>query len=525
MSQWDADGLYIYNTNEAVTISGGVATVTKGRVVLTSEAGVTDSLDSISLNYGAGIPSRGWLIFLSAAATHTITININGSNIKSGGSASSVVLTGNTVYVGMVYNNVLTLLNADFPSSAVDWTRPGAIGSVTPNTGAFTTLAASGDFAIATNKFTVASASGNTLVAGTLSVTGDVAVNTNKFTVTASSGNTVVAGTLGVTLGATFSSTVSAIADVTDLYRITMSQTISTNTAMDVSAVVTSNSGTLRYLANFTGTVTGTAAAPVAFRIVPIITPTGGSTTQSRGLSVNPTLTGSQNVSTMFAGIVAGHTVGISAGATYSGTATASADIWLLAPVVNSGTVTTKHGIYADAFGASDYVWYSQAGLFRIGGDFIHDTGDLYWTTAGAGLAYGEIYQQANASATTISVQNTWYQVVNMSAGVSNLTTPSAANDNIVVTKAGIYKITCVATVQGTATKSYELSVAQNGTPSTKLYTAYYAVDANSRAVAITGILSCAASDTLDLRIRCTDATTGNATIVNANLNCTMIGA
>jgi hypothetical protein len=81
--------------------------------------------------------------------------------------------------------------------------------TVTGNSTVTGTLGVSSDFAVATNKFTVAAASGNTVVAGTLGVTGDVAVNTNKFNVTASSGNTTVAGTLGVT-GATSLAAVTA---------------------------------------------------------------------------------------------------------------------------------------------------------------------------------------------------------------------------------------------------------------------------------------------------------------------------
>ncbi len=61
------------------------------------------------------------------------------------------------------------------------------------------TLGVTGDFAVNTDKFTVAGATGNTIVAGTLGVAGDFAVNTNKFTVAGATGNTVVAGTLGVT--------------------------------------------------------------------------------------------------------------------------------------------------------------------------------------------------------------------------------------------------------------------------------------------------------------------------------------
>lgn len=78
------------------------------------------------------------------------------------------------------------------------------------------TLAATGNFSINTNKFNVTASSGNTTVAGTLGVTGAVSasstvdsagnfsVATNKFNVTAGSGNTTVAGTLGVTGATTF---------------------------------------------------------------------------------------------------------------------------------------------------------------------------------------------------------------------------------------------------------------------------------------------------------------------------------
>jgi len=72
-------------------------------------------------------------------------------------------------------------------------------GTTTTNAGAF---ANTGDFAVATDKFTVASATGNTVVAGTCDiagatdVTGDLTVNTDKVTITAASGNTDIAGTL-----------------------------------------------------------------------------------------------------------------------------------------------------------------------------------------------------------------------------------------------------------------------------------------------------------------------------------------
>jgi hypothetical protein len=87
----------------------------------------------------------------------------------------------------------------------------GTTGLGVTGAGSFTTtLASTGNFAVNTDKFTVAATTGNTVVAGTLGVTGDVAVATNKFNVTAASGNTAVAGTLAVTGAATFTSSVTA---------------------------------------------------------------------------------------------------------------------------------------------------------------------------------------------------------------------------------------------------------------------------------------------------------------------------
>ena len=71
-------------------------------------------------------------------------------------------------------------LQGDFVITDTDSVTPlfkvAASGGAVTASGAISgaALNASGDFAVATNKFTVASASGNTVVAGTLSSTGDV---------------------------------------------------------------------------------------------------------------------------------------------------------------------------------------------------------------------------------------------------------------------------------------------------------------------------------------------------------------
>ena len=70
--------------------------------------------------------------------------------------------------------------------SPTDWENVAVTG----------TLSCTGDFSVATDKFTVDATSGDTTVGGALMATGNFAVNTDKFTVNATSGNTAVAGTL-----------------------------------------------------------------------------------------------------------------------------------------------------------------------------------------------------------------------------------------------------------------------------------------------------------------------------------------
>ena len=111
------------------------------------------------------------------------------------------------------------------------------------------TLGVIGNFAVNTNKFTVAASSGNTIVAGTLGVTGastftgaatfaggvtfnggitlgadddligsstsDITFNTDKFTVAGATGNTVIAGTATITGALTQTGAVAAAASIT----------------------------------------------------------------------------------------------------------------------------------------------------------------------------------------------------------------------------------------------------------------------------------------------------------------------
>ena len=138
----------------------------------------------------------------------TPTLNVDGLGAKVIRSATGVALPTGALLSGSVYR-------ATYDNGNTEWLLQNVFPVLGPTT-ISGTLGVSGDFAINTNKFTVAATSGNTLVAGTfdatgagafastLSATGNFAVNTNKFTVTAASGNTLVAGTLDVTGNASF---------------------------------------------------------------------------------------------------------------------------------------------------------------------------------------------------------------------------------------------------------------------------------------------------------------------------------
>lgn len=87
--------------------------------------------------------------------------------------------------------DAIIILRAVVAGVLTDMLKTSAAGVVVPGT-----LDATGNFAVATSKFTVAAATGNTLAAGTLDATGNFAVNTNKLTVAAASGNIASAGSV-----------------------------------------------------------------------------------------------------------------------------------------------------------------------------------------------------------------------------------------------------------------------------------------------------------------------------------------
>jgi hypothetical protein len=114
----------------------------------------------------ASMSCNNWLAF----GNGTISGTLNGQTISSAASFTGTMAVAGAITAG-TYNGQTISSAANFTGTI---TTAGAInGQTIGSAAAFTgTLSVASDFAIATNKFTVAGATGNTAIAGTLNVTG-----------------------------------------------------------------------------------------------------------------------------------------------------------------------------------------------------------------------------------------------------------------------------------------------------------------------------------------------------------------
>ena len=225
MGSWDAD------TNSPVLSSGGgeaangtttattanklvdssasfTSTVTVGDQVVNQVDGQTalvsnvDSDTTLSLDADIMLTGEAYTIDNSPFITqgHYYVVSVGGTTTLNGVSNWTI---GDWVIAGA--NNQWTKLDhsqvdgTGTTGNLTKWSSTSVIadsivsesgsaitvdGSLTTNTN----LSSTGNFAVNTDKFTVAASSGNT------AFTGDLAINTDKFTVNATSGNTIVAG-------------------------------------------------------------------------------------------------------------------------------------------------------------------------------------------------------------------------------------------------------------------------------------------------------------------------------------------
>lgn len=151
---------------------------------------------------------------------------------------------------------------------------------------------------------------------------------------------------------------------------------------------------------------------------------------------------------------------------------------------------------------------------------------DTYFVGAGSGLPYGDLSVAENAVATSISAPDTWTQFVGFAtAGVSNLTTPSAANDDITVSKTGVYKVTAAISYNGSTGDTHKFEIQKNNgaTEFTNCRAERKLGAADIGSVTISCLVSLTAADTVELWAL-NDDDADDITIKHCNLSVIHIG-
>ena len=277
-------------TATTVNFAGAATTVNIGSAVSGADVNVGADLHIAGNLYVTGTQSTGSIATISGADSVIYTNAGAAGNTKEIGLIGEYYSSG-TKYTGLLKDHTDGIWKffsnpTAGPTSGTTQSFTGAtydavqMGALTSTTGTFSTaLNSTGDFKVATNKFTVASSTGNTVVAGTLGITSDLAVNTNKFTVAASTGNTLVAGTLSVTGHVTVESVTSTGATGTGAFVFGTSPSLTTPvlgvaTATSINKMAITAPATSSTLAVADGktftvsntlTLTGTDASSVAF--------------------------------------------------------------------------------------------------------------------------------------------------------------------------------------------------------------------------------------------------------------------
>lgn len=157
---------------------------------------------------------------------------------------------------------------------------------------------------------------------------------------------------------------------------------------------------------------------------------------------------------------------------------------------------------------------------WETNGDTKISGGDLYFDGAGTGLPYGCI-MGANETI-TCTVQNTWYQVTFDTAGVSNRTTPSSANNDILIIQTGDYKLGVTACLHTANAQDIELMVkSNNGAVDNGLHL-FQTTGVAGKTENVSGncLADLTATGTLELWVRCTSAGAINVIFDHVNLNC-----
>lgn len=158
---------------------------------------------------------------------------------------------------------------------------------------------------------------------------------------------------------------------------------------------------------------------------------------------------------------------------------------------------------------------------------------DTYWTGAGSGLPYGEIYAaDANNTLTiTTTGKANKVQITSFTAnGVSNLMTPDHTNDHITITKAGVYKCNMsmhLESVGGGGADNYGYSVYKNN-GATEFANLHGQRDlsgggGDEGSVSVSGLIDLAVNDTIEVWIW-NNTNADNIIIDDINLSLVQVG-
>lgn len=144
-----------------------------------------------------------------------------------------------------------------------------------------------------------------------------------------------------------------------------------------------------------------------------------------------------------------------------------------------------------------------EAGAMEYDGTYLYFTPGSVRQRIGIS-AYGELYEDNGSTAITVTTAGTYYQWTTTTVGTQLLNTGSTTNDNITIDTGGdgAYKIDVSTSFTATANSIISWAVFKNGTRLTNV-TAQRKVSAagDVGSVSISGIVSLAATDTIDLRV------------------------
>jgi hypothetical protein len=194
-------------------------------------------------------------------------------------------------------------------------------------------------------------------------------------------------------------------------------------------------------------------------------------------------------------------------------------------------------GVTLDCFVNATEVWNSSSAVFsvpvtaRFGGASgylqVDSDGDTRFFSGG-GLPFGSCWGNEIAWTQAAAVQNTWYEIsdADMSDGQLHDITHDGSG-KLTVTYAGMYLCTWTLSGETSAGSGTHIqgTFSISGTETNDGMNHSETIGANSQiAMAGTAILDLAASATLEVSIRTTDAGTPNITVDHLNITCVQIG-